>query len=60
MAEIYGVSRNAIHKQVKNVTEKLEHYEKVLGLCELNNKLNEIISKMDNSEIKCELEKLIK
>lgn len=34
LSENYGVSRNAIHKQLKETTEKLEHYECILKLNE--------------------------
>ena len=32
IAENYGVSRNAVHNQLKIVEEKIMSYEKVLGL----------------------------
>ncbi len=31
IAELMDVSRNAVHEQVKNVVERLNHYEEILG-----------------------------
>lgn len=31
IAELMDVSRNAVHEQVKNVVERLNHYEGILG-----------------------------
>ena len=59
MAEDFDVSRNAIFKQVHITTDKLEEYEKVLGLLEKKKKLLEIIEKVDDKKLKEELEKLV-
>lgn len=59
MAENYKVSRNAVFKQLHIVTDKLEEYEKKLGLLEKNNKINKLIESTDDLELKKELEKLI-
>lgn len=49
MAENYNVSRNAISKQLSVIKEKLDDYEKKLGLYNKNKK----IEKLDiNEEIK--------
>ena len=59
MAENYDVSRNAIFKQIHIVTDKLKEYEDKLHLLSKKNKLIEIIDKIDNKDIKEELEKII-
>ena len=59
MADIYGVSRNAIFKQIHNVTEKLEDYEEKLGLLKKRKKLIEIINVISDKNIKNKLNKLI-
>ena len=59
MAENYDVSRNAIFKQIHIVTDKLQEYEDKLHLLSKKNKLIEIINKIDNENIKEELEKII-
>jgi hypothetical protein len=59
MADNYNVSRNAIFKQIHIVTDKLQEYEDKLHLLSKKNKLIEIIEKVDNKDIKEELEKII-
>lgn len=59
MAENYGVSRNAIFKQIHIVTDKLEEYESVLKIYEKRNKLLEIAKNVDNEFIKKQLEELL-
>ena len=54
-----GKSRNAIHNVIRRVCDKLEEYEEVLRLYQKDNKLREIIKKVDNNEIRKELEELI-
>ena len=52
IAENYGVSRNAIHNQLKIMEDKLEEYEKVLKLYEKRNKVIAILEdKIDNNTI---------
>ena len=41
------VSRNAIHKQLKDVINKLEEYEKKLGLKEKSLKIEKLIKDLD-------------
>lgn len=41
MSENYQVSRNAVHKQIKDVEEKLNHYESCLHLFEKKQKIME-------------------
>ena len=59
MAETYKVSRNAVFKQIHIVTEKLEEYEKKLGLLDKNNKIIKLIEKVSDKKLKEELEKLL-
>ena len=54
-----SVSRNAIHKQIKMMEEKLEEYEKALNLYEKDLKLKEIISSVNDDILKMKLEELI-
>ena len=59
IADNYGISRNAVHNQIKIITDKLKEYEDKLHLLSKKNKLIEIIDKIDNKDIKEELEKII-
>ena len=59
MSENYEVSRNAIHKQIKEVNSKLEDFELKLKIKEKNRKLKELINKIDDSKLRLELEKII-
>lgn len=58
IAENNNVSRNAVHGQIKNVEEKLEFYEKALGLYSKSIKIKELITEVD-SDIKKQIEELI-
>lgn len=53
-----NVSRNAVHKQIKKVEELLNEYELKLKLYKKNNKLNDIISNINDEKIRKELDKL--
>lgn len=53
-----NVSRNAIHKQVKDIEKKLFYFEEKLKLFEKGNKIKEIINNL-KPEIKEEIIKLI-
>ena len=59
MADTYKVSRNAVFKQIHIVTDKLEEYEKKLGLLDKNNKIIKLIEKVSDKKLKEELEKLL-
>lgn len=52
------VSRNAIHKQLKDVINKLEEYEKKLGLKEKSLKIEKLIKDLDE-KLKDEIKELI-
>lgn len=47
LSENYEVSRNAVHKQVKDAEDKLVEYEKKLGLYQKRIKILQIIDSMD-------------
>ncbi len=58
MAENYGISRNAVFKQVHIVVLKLKEYEDKLKLLEKKKKLEKIILKIDDKSIERELENI--
>lgn len=58
MSENYGISRNAVHKQLKEVSLKLEDLEIKLKIKEKNDKLIEISNKVEGN-IKEEIERII-
>lgn len=47
MAENYRVSRNAIHKQIKETEEKLNHYEEILKVYEKTKRIKKISENLD-------------
>ena len=59
IAENNNVSRNAIHKTVKTVEEKLEEYEKNVGFYKLKSDLKNITKLNDLDEIKKAIETLL-
>ncbi len=58
MSENYNISRNAIHKNLKETEEKLLYYEKILKLYEKNKKIKKIINNLDD-DLKSKLLELI-
>ena len=52
-------SRNAIHKSIKNVVNKLYEYEDKLKLYSKDQKLKKIISETDDDKLKKRLEGLL-
>ena len=58
ISEKYKISRNACFKQLKIIEEKLNEYEEKLKLLYKKNKINDIITKVEDSKIKKELEEL--
>ena len=48
MSENYNISRNAIHKNIKETEDKLLYYEEILKLYEKNKKIKKIITKLDD------------
>ncbi len=55
MAENYGVSRNAVFKQLHNTVDKLSEYESKLELLSKKAKILEIANKITDLEIKKEI-----
>lgn len=59
MAENYGVSRNAIFKQLHIVTDKLDSYENKLKLYVKREKLCNLLKDISDSSLREKLEELI-
>ena len=59
LASKYNISRNAIHKQIKETIKRLENYEAKLKLAKKNKMLEEIIKKVSDEEIKRKLQDVI-
>lgn len=51
IAENYDVSRNAVHKQLKETEDKLNHFENILKIYEKNKRIKEICENL-NYDIK--------
>ena len=58
IAENYEITRNAIHNQLREAKDKLEHYDKVLQLSTKQEKIKEICNKISDDNIKKELKDL--
>ena len=58
ISEKYNISRNACFKQLKNIEEKLEDYEKKLKLLYKKEKINDIIKNIKDKQIIESLESL--
>ena len=58
IAENYKVSRNAVHKQLKEIENKLIDYEDKLNLLKKAEEIREIISDLDDN-IKEQIEELL-
>lgn len=54
-----GVSRNAIHKELKNIELKLNMYEEKLNLYKRDKKLLSLVEKIDNINLKDEIKKIL-
>lgn len=59
MAINYGVSRNAIHKQLKKIIEVMENYEVKLSIISKNNKIMDLIKCLNNDKLLSEIERII-
>lgn len=55
ISENYQVSRNAIHKQIKEVEEKLNHYEQHLKNYEKSKRIKELVNQISDEKIKKEI-----
>jgi len=58
IADNNSVSKNAVHKNIKDVTEKLDYYESKLNLYSNKKKIEKLIENIDK-EIKEKIEELI-
>ncbi len=58
LSENYNVSRNAIHKSLKDIEEKLIFYEENLSLYSKSLKIKKIISNLDD-DLKNRIDELI-
>ncbi len=59
LATKYNISRNAIHKQIKETIKRLEIYEDNLRLAKKNEMLENIIETISDEEIKRKLQEVI-
>lgn len=59
ISENYDISRNAIHKQLKEVENKLEYYENILELYKKKNKIEKILDKVEDKNLIKEIKELI-
>ena len=59
MAENLNISRNAIHKVLKNITIKLYKYEEILKLKEKNQKLEKIVNTIPDKNIQNQIKKIL-
>ena len=58
ISENYNVSRNAVHKQLKEISSKLLEYEEKLKLLNKSKKIKKLIENIDE-KLKKEIESLI-
>ena len=58
ISENYNVSRNAVHKQLKEISSKLLEYEEKLKLLNKSKKIKKLIENIDG-KLKKEIESLI-
>ena len=58
ISENENVSRNAVHKQIKDAENKLNHYETILKQYQNNLKIKQIIKNLD-PKIKNKIEELL-
>lgn len=49
IADVYNVSRNAVHDQLKKIYTLLDYYEEKLQLSLKDNKLNDILKQYENN-----------
>ncbi|MBQ7140061.1 MAG: hypothetical protein IJO32_01000 [Bacilli bacterium] len=59
ISENNDVSRNAVHKQIKEVEEKLYYYEEKLNLFDKNKKISEILKNCSDENLIKQIEDLI-
>lgn len=59
LASVYNISRNAIHRQLKETIKRLENYESILKLAKKNKILEDIINNISDEELKRKLQEVI-
>jgi Uncharacterized protein conserved in bacteria len=59
MSENYNISRNAVHKQIKDAVSKLNNYEGKLRFYQKKLKICDIISRVDDRELVDEIKEII-
>ena len=59
ISEKLGVSRNAVHKVIRGMEEKLTFYEEKLCLYKKSNIIYDIMGKIEDKDIKKKLEELL-
>lgn len=59
ISENYDISRNAIHKQLKDVEGKLLHYESILSLYHKKQKIELLLNTIDDVNFKEKIKELI-
>lgn len=59
ISENNHVSRNAIHKQLKEVEDKLYYYENKLSLFSKSKKISLLLKNINDEKLKNEIEELI-
>ena len=59
IAENFGVSRNAVSKDLKLTVDKLNNYEEKLKLYQKDKKIRRVLDEIDNQEIKDKIEKIL-
>ena len=59
LATRHNISRNAIHKQLKETIKRLENYEDNLRLGKKNEMLENIVKSISDEEIKRKLQEVI-
>lgn len=57
--EIYGISRNAVHKHIKSAEEKLEFYENKLRLYEKDKEVKKALDSIHDEKIRKIVEKIL-
>ncbi len=58
IADNNNVSKNAVHKNIKDITKKLDYYEEKLQLYSNKKKIEKLIKEIDE-EIRIKIEELI-
>lgn len=59
ISEKLGVSRNAVHKVIQGMEEKLTFYEEKLCLYKKSNIIYDIMGKIEDKDLKKKLEELL-